>query len=130
VGLAEAPAVVAMSELTDTFLHVQEMKDTPWEPPAELVDALAQRWRAQMGEEITSAQLLATVQGVGWILHMCQEHDIPFDELMTVTAMLEQHVTVNRRRTQMAGGPTEHPLTVGLGAGFFTGLWLGLELAS
>lgn len=130
LGLAEAPAVAAMSELTDTFLHVQEMKDKPWAPPAELVAALARGFKAQMGEEITSAQLLVTVQGVGWILHMCQEHGIPFDELMSITAMLEQHVEVNRQRARLAGGPEEDPLKVGLGAGFFTGLWLGLELTS
>lgn len=121
-----------MSDLTDTFLRVQEMKDEPWEPPTELVSALAKRFRAERGEEITSAQLLLTVRGIGWILHMCQEHDLPFDELMIVTGMLEQHIAVNVRRARMVGavGATDDPLTVGLAAGFFTGLWLGLELTS
>lgn len=118
-----------MSDLLETFIRVQDLKTEAWEPPTELVDALAKGYRAQIGEEITAAQLLLTVQGVGWVLHMCQDHDLPFDELMGILGALEEEVRVNTKRAQRAGG-NEDPVAMALGGGFFTGLWLGLELTS
>lgn len=114
-----------MSHFTDTFARVNELKDQPWEPPAEIVTMLSKRYREATGQEISSAELQTMVQGLGWTIRMAHDAGIDPDEMFSVTESL---LVTTRRNMVRIGGGRRDELGIGLGAGFYTGLYVGLLL--
>lgn len=114
-----------MSHFTDTFARVNELKDQPWEPPAEIVTMLSKRYREATGQEISSAELQTMVQGLGWTIRMAHDAGIDPDEMAATTELL---LATTRRNVARIGVGGLDDLAVGLGAGFFTGLYVGLLL--
>lgn len=115
-----------MSSLRDTYDHIQARKDEPWEPPAEIVESVIATFRAQQGRDITAAELVVTLVGMGWVTRMALEQDLDMEELMDIVDDLER--VTRSSTTRLPQIHERDQIAVGLGSGFFTGLWLGLTL--
>lgn len=106
------------------------MKEQPWEPSAEIVEAISQGFRRQMDRAITSAELKTVLDGVGWgwVTRCIFENDLDMEEAMKVARDIEANVETHMARLGDTRGDADR-LSIGIGAGFFTGLWIGLLLS-
>lgn len=105
---------------------VQAMKELPWEPPAVLVETVSRVYREQTGREISSAALKVTLDGMGWVTRMAQERGLDMEELMEICETVGDNARANVEQAKL-GGVGEDELSIGVGAGFFTGMWLAFK---
>jgi hypothetical protein len=114
-------------DIYDTYSEVQRRKDRPiWEgegPSREMIEKISATFRAQVGREIASAELKTTLDGMGWLMRMAAEEDVPLEALMQIAEDIESKARANIARTSIG---VHDQLSVGVGAGFFTGLWVGI----
>jgi hypothetical protein len=116
-----------VSELTDTYRRVQEMKEEPWQPPREAMAAMSQAFKAALLRSPSNAELKVMAEGFGWVQKMAGEQCLNLLEVVQIAMEIESNTRANLLRVQTELSAHDQ-LGAGVGAGFFTGLWVGLLL--
>jgi hypothetical protein len=70
------------------------------------------------------AALYSTLNGLTWIAGLSQVHDLAIDPLMSIPEDIARNVSINAEDVVL--NPSQ-AIQMGVGAGFFTGLLVGLD---
>lgn len=118
-----------MGELTDAYQAAQAFKNeaaSDWSPTGEQLRTIFEQLAGELGE-VTPQMVEQTLRGLGWVARLVVEHQLELDELMAVCQALDD----GTRQEVVAAGLTDpgQACSAGTGAGFFTGLLVGLIVA-
>lgn len=122
-------------DLTDAYARAQAFKehwnhlgahDIPPERLEELRVAVEGKLsREGITDAARAAALYNTLRGVAWIAGLASTYDLAIDPLMTVPEDIARNVTANMEGIPLA---PKQCVELGIGAGFFTGLLIGLDI--
>jgi hypothetical protein len=112
--------------LIDAYEEVQRRKDDASRAGVENIDAATVRIVVdRVLDEFTRANPVMVAQvigGMAWVIHMCEQEGYDLDETMEVCERIG--ATVRRSLPTLGTFTPEQAVEVGIGAGFWTGLWL------
>lgn len=120
----------AVSELHDIYLRVQELKEQSFDMPADLIGVLSDRLAEQLGRRPSTGELEAAVAGIGWVARMLHDFKLDLADALAVPEAITANVLTNLRRARERNAPygEREAVEAGIGAGFYTGLYMGLLL--
>jgi hypothetical protein len=115
-----------VSDLLATYELVQRLKDE-----VTVVPVSRQKWRdvfqARLKRMPTEQELDAGMAGLGWLVRMCNEEEIDFEDFMGICEKIQANVRENLPNATTVYS-FDDAIGLGIGAGFPTGLWVGLLL--
>jgi hypothetical protein len=116
--------------LRDAYEHVQHRKEQAsfdeW-PPALVptVSLVARKVRDQLGT--TDPRVIeSTMNGMAWVCQMLYEENMDPEEAMDVPMDLSRNVLGTLPPALVERLTLRQAVDLGIGAGFFTGLWMGV----
>lgn len=114
-----------------SYTRIQQFKDIhaaalPMVMRAELEGLVREQLLAACAPQSDHA-VATTLDGMSWVAAICQKYDLPLEPtLITVPREIVRNTLENSKPTVY----DPNAVRLGVGAGYFTGLGQGLELAS
>lgn len=117
-----------MPDLVEAFDRVNAIKgDDHWRPDADSLRQITEKLRAELGEGFNAKGVEDTIMGLGWVGRMLVEYGLDFEQLMVTAERLTDATLAGVDRSKLGLTP-EQGLQAGIGAGYFTGLYMGLMI--
>lgn len=114
-----------MGALFDALQEVQRRKDDDhWQPTGDDIKRVAEGITEQLGA-LDPKAVEAALAGMGWVMAMMQTNGLDMEEFFVACEWLTEVTMRNVSKIEGSFTP-EQGVQAGVGAGFPTGLWVGL----